>query len=216
MPKWKDVLQDEWEAPYFLKLKERLNLEYESKTIFPKWDDVLNALKYTAYDDVKVVILGQDPYHGKGQAHGLSFSVQPGTPLPPSLRNMYKELQSDLGCTRPDGDLRNWAGQGILLLNTVLTVEEGNAHSHKGWGWETFTDAVIRAVSEKEESVIFVLWGRPAQKKRALIDSDKHVILESVHPSPLSASRGFFGSRPYSQINAKLEEWGREPIDFCR
>ncbi|MFC4354071.1 uracil-DNA glycosylase [Chryseomicrobium palamuruense] len=216
MPKWKDVLQDEWEAPYFLKLKERLNLEYESKTIFPEWDDVLNALKYTAYDDVKVVILGQDPYHGKGQAHGLSFSVQPGTPLPPSLRNMYKELQSDLGCTRQDGDLRSWAAQGILLLNTVLTVEEGNAHSHKGWGWETFTDAVIRAVSEKEEPVIFVLWGRPAQTKKALIDTEKHLILESVHPSPLSASRGFFGSRPYSQINAKLEEWGREPIDFCR
>lgn len=216
MPKWKDVLKDEWEAPYFLKLKERLKIECENKTIFPEWDNVLNALKYTAYDDVKVVILGQDPYHGKGQAQGLSFSVQPGIPLPPSLRNMYKELQSDIGCTRPNGDLSSWAEQGVLLLNTVLTVEEGNAHSHKGWGWETFTDAVIRAVSDKEESVIFVLWGRPAQTKKALIDTEKHVIIESVHPSPLSASRGFFGSRPYSQINDKLVEWGREPIDFCR
>lgn len=216
MQKWKDVLQDEWEAPYFLGLKERLQTEYETKSIFPKWDDVLNALRYTAYDDVKVVILGQDPYHGQGQAHGLSFSVQPGTPLPPSLRNMYKELQSDLGCSRQDGDLRSWAAQGVLLLNTVLTVEEGQAHSHKGWGWERFTDAVIRAVASKEEPVIFVLWGRHAQTKKALIDTTKHHIIESVHPSPLSASRGFFGSRPYSQINEQLKAWGRDPIDFCR
>lgn len=216
MPKWKKVLADEWEAPYFLFLKERLEEEYKQKTIFPKWDDVLNALKYTAFDDVRVVILGQDPYHGPGQAHGLSFSVQPGTPLPPSLRNMYKELEADLGCTRNTGDLRSWAAQGVLLLNTVLTVEQGNAHSHKGWGWEEFTDAVIRAVSDKEEPVIFVLWGRPAQTKKALIDTDKHVIIESVHPSPLSASRGFFGSKPYSKINQQLEEWGQSPIDFCR
>lgn len=216
MPKWKEVLEDEWEAPYFLFLKERLEEEYKKKTIFPKWDDVLNALKYTAYDDVRVVILGQDPYHGPGQAHGLSFSVQPGTPLPPSLRNMYKELQEDLGCIRNTGDLRSWAAQGVLLLNTVLTVEQGNAHSHKGWGWEEFTDAVIRAVSDKDEPVIFVLWGRPAQTKKALIDTDKHVIIESVHPSPLSASRGFFGSKPYSKINQQLEEWGQSPIDFCR
>lgn len=216
MPKWKEVLADEWEAPYFLFLKERLEEEYKQKTIFPKWDDVLNALKYTAFDDVRVVILGQDPYHGPGQAHGLSFSVQPGTPLPPSLRNMYKELQEDLGCTRNTGDLRSWAAQGVLLLNTVLTVEQGNAHSHKGWGWEEFTDAVIRAVSDKDEPVIFVLWGRPAQTKKALIDTDKHVIIESVHPSPLSASRGFFGSKPYSKINQQLQEWGQSPIDFCR
>lgn len=216
MPKWKEVLADEWEAPYFLFLKERLEEEYKQKTIFPKWDDVLNALKYTAFDDVRVVILGQDPYHGPGQAHGLSFSVQPGTPLPPSLRNMYKELQADLGCTRQSGDLRSWAAQGVLLLNTVLTVEQGNAHSHKGWGWEEFTDAVIRAVSDKDEPVIFVLWGRPAQTKKALIDTEKHVIIESVHPSPLSASRGFFGSKPYSKINEQLEEWGQSPIDFCR
>lgn len=216
MPKWKEVLADEWEAPYFLFLKERLEEEYKQKTIFPKWDDVLNALKYTAFDDVRVVILGQDPYHGPGQAHGLSFSVQPGTPLPPSLRNMYKELQADLGCTRNTGDLRSWAAQGVLLLNTVLTVEQGNAHSHKGWGWEEFTDAVIHAVSDKDEPVIFVLWGRPAQTKKALIDTDKHVIIESVHPSPLSASRGFFGSKPYSKINQQLEEWGQSLIDFCR
>ncbi|OZS77655.1 uracil-DNA glycosylase [Tetzosporium hominis] len=216
MPKWKEVLADEWEAPYFLFLKERLEEEYKQKTIFPKWDDVLNALKYTPFDDVRVVILGQDPYHGPGQAHGLSFSVQPGTPLPPSLRNMYKELQADLGCKRNTGDLRSWAAQGVLLLNTVLTVEQGNAHSHKGWGWEEFTDAVIRAVSDKDEPVIFVLWGRPAQTKKALIDTDKHVIIESVHPSPLSASRGFFGSKPYSKINQQLEGWGQSPIDFCR
>lgn len=214
--KWKEALADEWDAPYFLKLKERLHQEYETKTIFPQWDDVLNALKYTAFEDVKVVILGQDPYHGQGQAHGLSFSVQPGIPLPPSLRNMYKELQQDVGCTRADGDLRSWAAQGVLLLNTVLTVEEGQAHSHKGWGWETFTDAVIRTVSAKEQPVIFVLWGRHAQTKKALIDTTKHAILESVHPSPLSASRGFFGSKPYSQINAQLTAWELEPIDFCR
>ncbi|WP_342527999.1 uracil-DNA glycosylase [Chryseomicrobium sp. FSL W7-1435] len=214
--KWKEALADEWEAPYFILLKERLEEEYKTKTIFPAWDEVLNALKYTAYEDVRVVILGQDPYHGPGQAHGLSFSVQPGTPLPPSLRNMYKELQADLGCARNTGDLRSWAAQGVLLLNTVLTVEQGNAHSHKGWGWENFTDAIIRAVSAKEEPVIFVLWGRPAQTKKALIDTDKHIILESVHPSPLSASRGFFGSKPYSQINQQLEEWGKPAIDFCR
>jgi uracil-DNA glycosylase len=165
---------------------------------------------------VKVVILGQDPYHGPGQAHGLSFSVKPGVKIPPSLRNMFKELASDIDCPLPEsGTLTGWAEQGVLMLNTVLTVRDGQAHSHRKQGWETFTDEVIRKLSNRDEPIVFVLWGRPAQEKVKLIDTSRHAIIESVHPSPLSASRGFIGSRPYSKTNLILESWDETPIDWC-
>ena len=213
---WQEVLKNEFEKPYYLKLRDFLKEEYENETIYPELDDLWSAFDETAFQDVKVVIVGQDPYHGPGQAHGMSFSVKPGVKIPPSLRNMLKELQGDLGCDLPkDGTLTKWAKQGVLLLNTVLTVQAGAAHSHKGQGWETFTDEVIRKLSERDKPVVFVLWGRPAQMKRALIDTAKHAIVESVHPSPLSAHRGFFGSKPYSKINEHLINFGQVPIDFC-
>jgi len=180
--------------------------------------DVMNAFYTTAYQHVKVIILGQDPYHGPNQAHGLSFSVKPGIPHPPSLRNMLQELQDDLGCSIPkDGTLTKWAEQGVMLLNTVLTVRAGQANSHKDQGWEQFTDAVIDKLAAREEPLIFVLWGKPAQRKKQLIRKydTPHVILEAPHPSPLSAYRGFFGSKPYSKINQQLVEWGKQPIDWC-
>lgn len=213
---WQEVVGAEFTKPYYLELREFLKHEYENETVYPAKENVWNAFKHTAYGDVKVIILGQDPYHGPNQAHGLSFSVQPGVPHPPSLRNMFKELKEDLGCTIPkDGTLTKWADQGVLMLNTVLTVRQGQAHSHRGKGWEQFTDEVIRKLSDREEPVIFVLWGRPAQKKKQFIDLDRHAIIESPHPSPLSASRGFFGSRPYSKVNELLEQRGEKPIDFC-
>ncbi|MET1013357.1 MAG: uracil-DNA glycosylase [Paenisporosarcina sp.] len=213
---WQEVLAGEFEKPYYLNLWEHLKVEYENGTIFPDMDHLWNAFHQTSFQDVKVVILGQDPYHGEGQAHGLSFSVQNGVKHPPSLRNILKELQDDLGCEIPQhGNLTKWASQGVLLLNTVLTVRQGKAHSHKGNGWETFTDAVIQKLSERENPVIFVLWGRPAQQKRGLIDTSRHLIIESVHPSPLSAHRGFFGSKPFSKINDYLVNLGHTPIDFC-
>ncbi|SES02389.1 uracil-DNA glycosylase [Psychrobacillus sp. OK032] len=216
MPNWKEVLADEWEKPYFVELQSFLDKEYAEQTIYPVREDIGNAFRTTPFDEVKVVILGQDPYHGEGQAHGMSFSVNPGVRVPPSLRNMYKELADDLGCQIPtSGYLLKWAEQGVLLLNTVLTVRAGAANSHKGMGWETFTDEVIKRLSNREKPIIFVLWGRPAQMKKKLIDTKKHTILEAPHPSPLSAHRGFFGSKPYSEINAKLEAWGEAPIDFC-
>jgi uracil-DNA glycosylase len=216
LPNWKEVLADEWEKPYFVELQSFLDKEYAEQTIYPAREDIGNAFRTTPFDEVKVVILGQDPYHGEGQAHGMSFSVNPGVRVPPSLRNMYKELADDLGCRIPtSGYLLKWAEQGVLLLNTVLTVRAGAANSHKGMGWETFTDEVIKRLSEREKPIIFVLWGRPAQTKKKLIDTKKHTILESPHPSPLSAHRGFFGSKPYSKINAQLEAWGEAPIDFC-
>jgi uracil-DNA glycosylase len=189
--------------------------EYKDYTIYPDKHDIFNALHYTAYKDVKVVILGQDPYHGPGQAHGLAFSVKKGVPVPRSLINIFKELKSDLGIDPPgNGYLKPWAEQGVLLLNTVLTVRDGDAHSHKKLGWETFTDAVISAVDRKHTPVVFILWGRPAQEKQKLITNPIHKIIKSVHPSPLSASRGFFGSRPFSQANAFLEASGQAPIDW--
>ncbi|WP_019412472.1 uracil-DNA glycosylase [Paenisporosarcina sp. TG20] len=213
---WQHVLEAEFDKPYYLQLREFLKEQYTNETVYPALEDLWSAFEETAYEDVKVVIVGQDPYHGQGQAHGMSFSVQPGVKHPPSLRNMLKELNNDLGCTIPvEGTLTKWAQQGVFLLNTVLTVQEGQAHSHKGQGWELFTDEVIRKLSLRETPVVFVLWGKPAQMKRNLIDTSRHAIIESVHPSPLSAYRGFFGSRPYSKINKHLTEWGIQPIDFC-
>lgn len=216
MPSWKDVLREEQEKPYFKKLQLFLDKEYATQTIFPARNEIGSAFKITAYDNVKVVILGQDPYHGNGQAHGMSFSVKPGVRIPPSLRNMLKELEDDLGCPFPtNGYLEKWAKQGVLLLNTVLTVRTGAANSHKGMGWETYTDAVIQKLSDRQKPIIFVLWGKPAQSKIKLIDTEKHMIITAPHPSPLSAHRGFFGSKPYSRINAQLVAWGEQPIDFC-
>lgn len=213
---WQQVLETEFDKPYYMKLREFLKDQYAHETVYPPMDDLWSAFKETSFEDVKVVIVGQDPYHGAGQAHGMSFSVKPGIKHPPSLRNMLKELQDDIGCEIPkDGTLTKWASQGVFLLNTVLTVRAGAAHSHKGQGWELFTDEVIRKLSLREEPVVFVLWGRPAQLKRKLIDTSKHAIIESVHPSPLSAHRGFFGSKPYSKINEQLSQWGLDPIDFC-
>lgn len=212
---WADRLQSEFEQPYFKKLEAFLTEQYSTKTVYPKQEDVFNALNYTSYEGTRVVILGQDPYHGVGQAHGLSFSVQPGVAVPRSLGNIYKELHADLGCTIPThGSLRAWAEQGVLLLNTVLTVEAAAANSHKKKGWETFTDRIITALNERERPVVFILWGNPAQKKLELIDMGKHKIITSVHPSPLSARGGFFGSKPFSQANAYLQELGEREIDW--
>lgn len=216
MPNWKELLGAEWDKPYFKELQSFLDQEYAEHTIYPPREEVGSAFRLTPYDAVKVVILGQDPYHGPGQAHGLSFSVKPGVKIPPSLRNMFKELEDDLGCPIPShGYLEKWAKQGVLLLNTVLTVRAGEANSHKGMGWERFTDTVIQKLSEREKPIIFVLWGKPAQAKLKLIDTTKHYIIQSTHPSPLSAHRGFLGSRPYSQINEQLVSMNEKPIDFC-
>lgn len=211
---WDKVLEGEFDKEYYLKLREFLKEEYRTKVIYPDMHNIFNSLKLTSYEDVKVVILGQDPYHGKGQAHGLAFSVQKGVPKPPSLLNIFKELKDDLGYPIPGhGNLESWARQGVLLLNTVLTVREGQANSHQGKGWEIFTDTVIGHLSKREDPVIFLLWGAPAGKKEALID-ERHRVLKSVHPSPLSAHRGFFGSRPFSRTNDILRDMGKEPIDW--
>jgi len=214
---WRTILTEEIEKTYYTKLRQFVADEYSTETIYPPINDIMNAFYTTAYHDVKVVILGQDPYHGPNQAHGLSFSVMPGIPHPPSLRNMLKELQDDLGCPIPqNGTLTKWAQQGVMLLNTVLTVRAGQANSHKEQGWEQFTDAVIDKLASKDKPIIFVLWGKPAQRKKLLIRkySTPHLILEAPHPSPLSAYRGFFGSKPYSKINTQLVEWGEQPIDW--
>ena len=196
---------DEFEKPYYVKLREFLKKEYAEETIYPQMNDLWTAFKLTPFNEVKVVILGQDPYHGPGQAHGLSFSVKPGVKIPPSLRNMFKELASDIGCPVPkDGTLTGWAEQGVLMLNTVLTVRARTSPFTSKQGWETFTDEVIRQLSDAKEPIVFILWGRPAQEKKKFIDISRHAIIESVHPSPFSASRGFFGSRPYSKTNQIL------------
>ena len=209
---WQPFLEDEFKKSYFQNLKHFLMREYHSKKIYPHKNDIFNALSYTDYSDVKVVILGQDPYHGEGQAHGLSFSVKPGVALPPSLQNIFKELRDDIGCDMPtSGYLKHWAEEGVLLLNTVLTVRAGEAHSHKGKGWETFTDAVIDKLSLREDPVIFILWGNPAKAKAKRIGSHHHLIM-GVHPSPLSSYRGFFGSKPFSKTNALLMSMGKTPI----
>ncbi|WP_090832862.1 MULTISPECIES: uracil-DNA glycosylase [unclassified Bacillus (in: firmicutes)] len=212
---WYSLLKEEAEKDYFKKLETFLEEEYKTKTIFPAKEDIFHALNLTDYEKVKAVIIGQDPYHGEGQAHGLSFSVKRDIKIPPSLRNIYKELHTDTGIEIPKhGNLEKWAEEGVLLLNTVLTVREGQANSHKGMGWEKFTDRVISLLNERETPVVFILWGRPAQKKLEIIDQSRHRIILGVHPSPLSASRGFFGSRPFSQTNQYLREMGRDEIDW--
>lgn len=213
--RWGELLEEEMKKPYYQELQEFLEKEYTEHTVYPAQEDVFNALRYTDYDSVIVVLLGQDPYHGPGQAHGLSFSVKPGVKIPPSLRNVFKELHADLGCSIPDhGYLVKWAEQGVLLLNTVLTVREGEANSHKGKGWEIFTDKIISILNDREEPVIFLIWGKPAQTKLRLIDKKRHYFITSPHPSPLSASRGFFGSKPFSRINDYLRNHGKEEIDW--
>ena len=212
---WDILTGEEFTKEYYLKLREFLKTEYKSRIIYPNMYDIFNALKLTAYDDVRVVILGQDPYHGEGQAHGLSFSVKPGIPAPPSLLNMYKELQSDLGCFIPNnGFLEKWAKQGVLLLNTVLTVRANVANSHKGKGWEIFTDTIINHLNNREKPVIFMLWGNNAKAKKPLISKNQHMVLEAPHPSPLSAHSGFFECRHFSQANAFLENIGADVIDW--
>ncbi|MEJ7809599.1 MAG: uracil-DNA glycosylase [Gemmatimonadaceae bacterium] len=210
---WRPHLAEEIGKPYFAELADFVANEQARHEVYPPADHIFSALELTAYEDVSVLILGQDPYHGPGQAHGLSFSVLPGTRTPASLRNIYKELQSDLGCTIPNnGYLAPWAEQGVLLLNAVLTVRAGEPNSHRNKGWEQFTDAIIRAVGGAHRPVVFVLWGAYALKKSALIDASRHTVVKSVHPSPLSASSGFFGSRPFSKVNRALHAAGRTEI----
>jgi uracil-DNA glycosylase len=213
---WNSLLRREFDRPYWAELQDFVRHERERHVVFPPHDEVFAALHLTSFAATRVVILGQDPYHGSGQAHGLCFSVRRGVPIPPSLRNMHKELQQDLGCPTPShGNLEHWARQGVLLLNTTLTVREGEAASHQGRGWETFTDEVISAVDAKSSRVVFLLWGAASRKKKSLIDTDRHTVIESAHPSPLSAHNGFFGSRPFSRANQALRESGQEPIDWA-
>lgn len=215
-PSWKSKLGPEFDQEYMKKLKAFLVDEYKaSKTIYPKGDEYFAALNYTDFDKVKVIIVGQDPYHGPDQAHGLSFSVRDGVRFPPSLQNIFKELKSDLGIEPPkSGSLVKWAEQGVLLLNAVLTVEGGLAASHQGRGWEQFTDRIIHLLNEQREGLVFILWGSYAQKKAAFVDRKKHLVIESVHPSPLSAHRGFFGTKPFSKANAYLKSKGVQEIDW--
>ena len=213
MTTWNEILAEEMKKDYYQELQAFVQKRRAEVRVFPEEKNVFNALELTPFESVKVVILGQDPYHGFGQAHGLSFSVQKGTPLPPSLKNIYKELQEDIGGEFPtEGDLSHWAKQGVLLLNTVLTVEEGNANSHKGMGWETLTNRLIESLNELNHPVIFILWGKPAQDKEKLITNPSHVILKAPHPSPLSAYRGFFGSKPFSKVNEILIQQGQTLI----
>ncbi len=212
---WQYLLEDEFKKDYYLKLRSFLIKEMKTKKIYPNMYDIFNALHYTEYKDVKVVILGQDPYHGYNQAHGLSFSVKPGVEAPPSLINIFKELNSDLGCYIPNnGYLKKWADQGVLLLNAVLTVRAGEANSHKDMGWEVFTDKVISLLNEREDPIVFILWGNNAQSKIYNISNSYHHIIRGPHPSPLSAFRGFFGSKPFSKTNDFLKSIGKEPIDW--
>lgn len=212
---WLEPLKPEFSKPYYRKLYQTVNEEYRTHQIFPPADDIFNAFALTPLHEVKVVILGQDPYHGEGQAHGLCFSVKPDVEIPPSLVNIYKELQDDCGCEIPNnGYLTKWAKQGVLLLNTVLTVRAHQANSHRGIGWEEFTDAAIRILNEQDRPMVFILWGRPAQMKKSMLTNPNHLLIESPHPSPLSAYRGFFGSRPFSRTNKFLREHGIKEIDW--
>ena len=212
---WQKALEQEFHQEYYKKLYQTVKNEYNTRQIFPPSGDIFNALHYTPLSDVKAVILGQDPYHGDKQAHGLCFSVQPGIDIPPSLVNIYKELQDDLGCYIPDnGYLVKWAKQGVLMLNTVLTVRAHAANSHRGIGWEQFTDAIIKRLDEENRPIVFLLWGAPAQKKKEMLHNPNHLILEAPHPSPLSAYRGFFGCRHFSKANQYLTDHGLEPIDW--
>lgn len=213
---WQEALAEEFRKEYYRKLYDFVKEEYSTKVIYPPSEDIFTALHLTPLSKVKVVILGQDPYHNENQAHGLSFSVLPSqTKIPPSLVNIYKELQTDMGCYIPDnGYLKKWADQGVLMLNTVLTVRAHEANSHQGKGWENFTDAILQRVNEKEEPVVYLLWGRPAQKKLPMLHNPKHLVLTAPHPSPLSAYQGFFGCKHFSQTNAFLQKNGLEPIDW--
>ncbi len=212
--KWDKVLEEEFKKDYFRKLGVFIKDEYKKNTIYPKYKDIFNALRYTDYDEVKVVILGQDPYHGINEAHGLSFSVQEGVPMPPSLRNIFKELDTDLGIKRTSTDLTSWAKQGVLLLNSIMTVVKDKPLSHKDKGWEIFTDRVIELLGEREEPIVFILWGSYARSKKDLIKNKKHLVIENVHPSPLSASRGFFGSKPFSKTNKFLKDNNLKEIEW--
>lgn len=214
--KWEEILQAEFAKPYFTALKEKVEKEYSTYTVYPPSDEVFRALDSVDYDDVKVVIIGQDPYHGEGQANGMAFAVGDGVELPPSLKNIYAEIESDLGVKMPNvGTLLGWAQQGVLLLNTVLTVRKGQPQSHSEFGWKIFTDAVITALSARKKPMAFLLWGSNAISKKALVDK-RHFVLTSPHPSPLSAYRGFFGSKPFSKVNEFLVRQGDEPIDWTR
>ena len=212
---WLEPLAPEFKKPYYAKLYKTIREEYSTRQIFPPADEIFTAFEMTPLSDVKVVIIGQDPYHGDGQAHGLCFSVKPDVETPPSLVNMYKELNSDLGCYIPNnGYLTKWAKQGVLMLNTVLTVRAHQANSHRGIGWEEFTDAAIRILNEQDRPIVYLLWGKPAQMKKGMLNNPKHLILEAPHPSPLSAYRGFFGCQHFSKTNTFLTENGLEPIDW--
>ena len=212
---WDELLKDEFTKEYYLKLREFLKAEYGSRRIYPNMYDIFNSLKFTSYSDVKAVIIGQDPYHGAGQAHGLCFSVQKGTAIPPSLQNIYKEIYSDLGIPPANhGYLKKWADSGVLLMNTVLTVREGQANSHRGMGWEIFTDRVIELLNQRDKPIVFLLWGGNAKQKMRLITNHNHLILQAAHPSPLSAYNGFFGCRHFSKANEFLTANGMTPIDW--
>ena len=212
---WNPLLRDEFHKPYWVPLQEFVRTEREHHLVYPPHPEVFAAIHLTSYANTRVMILGQDPYHGPNQAHGLCFSVRRGVAVPPSLVNIHKELQNDLGFAPPGhGNLEHWARQGVLLLNTTLTVRAGQAASHQGKGWETFTDQVIRVVNDKTDPVVFILWGASARKKRTLIDTDRHAVIESAHPSPLSAHNGFFGSKPFSRTNEALIARGRQPVDW--
>ena len=212
---WLPVFQGEFRKPYYKQLYQTVMKEYNTRKIYPAPDDILNAFQLTPFHKVKAVILGQDPYHGEGQAHGLCFSVKPDVEIPPSLVNIYQELHDDCGCYIPDnGYLTKWAEQGVLLLNTVLTVRAHQANSHRGIGWEEFTDAAIQRLNEEDRPIVFILWGRPAQMKKSMLNNPKHLILEAPHPSPLSAYRGFFGCAHFSQTNRYLKANGLDPIDW--
>ena len=212
---WLEALKPEFKKPYYKELFEKVGQEYQQRKIFPAPDDIFNAFHFTPLDEVKVVILGQDPYHNDGQAHGLCFSVKPQVEIPPSLVNIYQELHEDCGCDIPDnGYLEKWAKQGVLMLNTVLTVRAHQANSHRGIGWEEFIDAAIRVLNELDRPMVFLLWGRPAQMKKSMLNNPRHLILEAPHPSPLSAYRGFFGCRHFSKTNEFLTSQGLEPIDW--
>ena len=212
---WDEIMAGEFDLPYYKQLGEFLKQEYFTKEIYPDMNNIFNAMKHASYSDIKAVILGQDPYHEPGQAHGLCFSVQKGCPIPPSLQNIYKELNADLGIPpAPHGELYKWADNGVLLLNTVLTVRRGQANSHKGKGWEIFTDDVIKKLNEREKPMVFLLWGANARSKKQFITNPNHLVLEAAHPSPLSAYNGFFGCRHFSKCNAFLEAHGIEPVDW--
>lgn len=214
---WEDFLKNEFKKEYFIELSHFLKEVYSSRVIYPKREDVFNAFAYTKYEDMKVVLLGQDPYHQPQQAHGLCFSVNPECPLPPSLRNIYKEMCDDLGCPMPkNGYLVHWAKQGVLMLNSILTVEEGKPLSHQGKGWEIFCDHVLEVCNQSEQPLVFILWGKQAQMKERFVTNSHHLVIKSAHPSPLSAYNGFFGSKPFSRTNDFLIKNGRKPIDWSQ